>query len=480
MLYPHKILIPLVKARLRAPWLTAFLISFLITGQTQADPNAMNPPRSEPVSAIELSNQLIRNTDAYLEEIGRLETVYGPYDRALLEPLQALAETQIARRNYESASELWERSLQIIRVEDGLESLSQLPILEAAIENDIRLGHWSEASERFETIYHLMSNSSEQVSIEMLRHTTAMKNWYLHAILLDSPDLWEKQGNRIGELQHQLMADASSLFADDPESLIPWLYQDTIDEHRALAVHRIRSHLGKAPGITLTEKLFRSQSQSVATTFSNMRHIRKILADLGDQEGEAMAMVYQADLRLLMGKGSAPFLYRAAMDKFEEAGISPDKIDEFFSRPAIVPRPAFYRTLEAAMSAQDSNGYMADSVSAGDNDEVLTYELGKFVAWHAYLPGIERPSLPDVASNLDLDFESVRVSFSLNSRGQPRDINVVEPALQETQSAIEAVRSVKALRFRPQFVDRRWQSLDKVSLTYHYPQFVAGYRIAVD
>ncbi len=447
---------------------SCLLSAVLICSSVLANPNLMSGPAAEPESAIELSNRLIRQSDAYREEIARLETLYGPYDPVLLEPLASLASTMAARRDYETVQELHERSLQIVRIELGLDSLSQRPILERAIENDIRLGDWSSASARFESIYNLMDENTQQMSAALLSQAREMKSWYLHAILLDSPDLWEQQGRRIGELQRNVMAEADELFADDQQNLVPWLYQDAIDEYRSVSVRRIRGFLGKAPRIFLTEIFFRSREQSIANTFDNLKRIRRIFADHNDLEGEAMAMIYLADLRLMTTKGSAPFLYRAAMDQLLEAGIPDQKIAEFFSRPAMLPTLEFHATLDAALADQEDKGFLTTSNT--DTGSGHTFNLGSYYAWHPYLPGIERPPLPEAASNLQLNYETVKLRFSLNSRGQARNVEVLESSTVSAVEDLDAIRGIEAIRFRPRFEGRQWQSTDEVTVDYFYPR----------
>lgn len=447
--------------------LTLF-VALLGTTSVNADPNAMNPVAPPTESAIERSNRLIRQTDAYLEEISGLESLYGPYDSILLEPLQSLTNTYINRGDLSTAQEVFDRRIQIVRIQQGLDSLAQIPVLEAAIENDVRIGDWSAASTRFESIYLLLEENSDQLNVDLLKRTDELKDWFLHAILLDSRDLWEHQGTRIGQLQNQLMQQADTLFADDPDSLIPWLYQDAVDEYRSHSVRRIRTFLGKAPGIILLEKLGRTREQSISNTFSSLKRIRRILAEQGDLEGEAMAMIHLADLRLSTSRGSAPQLYRAAMDKLADAGVDAGLIAEFFSRPASIPAPEFHRTLESALAAQEERGFLKTSVDA-ETAADLSYDLGEYYAWHAYFPGIESPALPASLDSLPLERETVQLSFSLNSRGQPRDIEILDSTGDNVQVGLDAVRGIQGIRFRPQFIDRRWREVESLSMTYHYP-----------
>lgn len=445
------------------------IIAFASTATAVADPNVMSPASPEPISSLQLSNQLIQQRDAYQRDLVALETLYGPYDQRLLESLTDLAYTEIELGDFPTAGELLDRRLQVVRVQEGLDSLNQIPLLEDGIKNDIRLGDWTSASNRFETIHSLIENNSEELTIELLTQAKELKDWYLHAILLDTPDMREKQGRRIGELQFRLMDDASSLFADDPNALVPWLYQDAVDEYRSVSVRRIRRFLGKAPAIFIREKIFRTNEQSIASTFVSMKKIRDIFADQNNLEGEAMAMIYLADFRLATSKGSAIALYRGAMDKLVEAGIPEEKIEEFFKRPSAIPTAEFHPTLDDALQAQAARGVMIRDNHDAASSSLSSYDLGRYYAWHPFMPGIERPPLPDSISSFELDYETAVLNFSLNSRGQPRNIEVQDSSSDSVKTTSAAIRGIQGIRFRPQFIDKRWQSVDDVAITYHYP-----------
>lgn len=454
----------------KATRITLSSLVLMTTVIAYADPNSINQLTPESVSPLRLSNQLIRQRDSLQQDLAILESMYGPYDSRLLESLGDLTSVELQLGDFTSAQEILERRLQIVRVEDGLESPSQIPFLEDAIRHDIRVGNWTSASNRFEAINRLMASNSEELSLERLLQAKALKDWYLHAILLDAPDLRESQGRRIGELQFRLMDDAETLFADDPLALVPWLYQDAIDEYRSVSVRRIRRFLGKAPAIFIREKIFRTNEQSIATTFSNLKRIREIYADQGDLEGEAMAMIYLADFRLATSKGSAISLYRGAMDKLEEAGIPPQRINEFFSRPTTIPSAEFHQTLDAAFAAQSARGVSIESDQSPNNSVTGRIHLGTYYAWHPFMPGLERPPVPETARTIELEYETAVLNFSLNSRGQPRNIEFQESTAQEVKMKSPAVKGIQGIRFRPQFINRRWQSMEDVTITYHYPR----------
>ena len=440
-----------------------FLVGILTWHQLASA--GVNPPLTAPLSFVEQSNRLLQEARLINDNIADLESLFGPYDATLLEPLQKLTTNMIESGDYPAAEELLERQFHIARINQGFNSDGLIPILENLLQQNIENDNWNDASISFEWLYALRLQNLEDGTADRLEYATDLKNWYLNSILLGGPDLWEQQGNRIGELQTLIMDQVEATYAADSVEIIPWLYQDTIDEFRTVTVSKIRNHIGKAPRILLRGAAFRTRDQSRSVAINNMIRARRILESAGDREAEAMAMIYHADLRLLFDRGNAPALYRDAMDKLLEAGVAADKIDLFFSRPTVIPTPEFYMTIDEAIAAQDEQGYRA-FVS---EDGARTVNLGSFHAWHVDFPGVARPTQPDLLSELSQAYHSALLEFSLTSRGDPRSIDPVFADSTSDQKIIDAIKGVRALRFRPQFVDRRWRRLDQVQIEYFYP-----------
>ena len=106
---------------------------------------------------IEISSRITEQIDSFNRQIASLESEFGPFDLSLLEPLKSLTELLVDLGNFDEASSLLNRRLQLVRVIEGPQSLSQIPALIELIENAIRRQQWQDVTDAFENIYWLQS-----------------------------------------------------------------------------------------------------------------------------------------------------------------------------------------------------------------------------------------------------------------------------------------------------------------------------------
>lgn len=79
----------------------------------------------------------------------------GPYGESLAEPLQGLARSLWARGDLGGARTVLARALHVLRVNEGLNSGRQLPLLRDLIELARETGDWAAVDDRYSYLYHL-------------------------------------------------------------------------------------------------------------------------------------------------------------------------------------------------------------------------------------------------------------------------------------------------------------------------------------
>ena len=87
----------------------------------------------------------------YLEQIEELESQFGPLDRRLLEPLEALATLETEYGDIEGAGATLRRQLQITRNAFGFEDPRLLPIYNALIRASVAQGLWEEVGDTLDS-----------------------------------------------------------------------------------------------------------------------------------------------------------------------------------------------------------------------------------------------------------------------------------------------------------------------------------------
>jgi hypothetical protein len=78
---------------------------------------------------VELSRDLQRKRNQLEHQISQLENEFGPYFQSLTEPMLELAEVYRGLGDDEGSLELIDRSLHMVRINNGLESIEQMPVL---------------------------------------------------------------------------------------------------------------------------------------------------------------------------------------------------------------------------------------------------------------------------------------------------------------------------------------------------------------
>jgi len=112
---------------------------------------------SELLSAIIARNTALKNSlDLTIENhraaIEQKENEVGPYDLELSEMVYGLGKTLQTSQRYEEAINAYRRSLYLKRVNDGVYSLSQAPMLRGIIESHVRQGQTDAAAESYEQL----------------------------------------------------------------------------------------------------------------------------------------------------------------------------------------------------------------------------------------------------------------------------------------------------------------------------------------
>lgn len=460
---------------------------------------------------VELSEQI----DEISGRIVEIESDVGPYDRSLLEPLRDLASVNIEMGDFNEVDSILERRLQIIRTSEGPESLNQIAVVEDLVSNDLRRQDWQSISNRFEFLQDLYSQNVQAGQDSVLRSKYDVTLWKFNQLYLDQPNRKIRHFQEGREVLRRTVDLAEDLYGVDSMELVPWLYRDAIlkfqvasviladdelgvdardeilrREGRSGPLDCVNSTLVGGDQLVLNEldiaysppscrRSFTRRRQSVFNGGAGESYLREGLNTLeriaeisranGELEAEAMAITYESDFRLLMDLSRAATGYRRAMDRFIEAGVSSEKVEEFFQRPVVLPEPNFQFSIADAIRKQDADGFRIETV---DRDQVVFIDLGRFPAWSDSLPFARRPELPEAASNLEsiVSFHEIEMEFSLNSQGYTRNPDIVQSTTDSSRIRRDAREALRTMRFRPYFVDRDWEKVDSVRIRYQIPE----------
>ena len=113
-----------------------FYFSFLFFGGILTPAVGLSDDLDQPVEE-NLFSELTISIKDYQSNISHLELSSGPYSEDLTAPLVSLGILLNENSQYANAEDSLKRALHIHRINNGLHDLSQLPILELIINNNI-------------------------------------------------------------------------------------------------------------------------------------------------------------------------------------------------------------------------------------------------------------------------------------------------------------------------------------------------------
>ncbi len=391
-----------------------------------ADPGSSPQPEpdgTETAETIALYRQIISN----------YESERGVYDQRLAEELLGLGLALRAAGQQQLAADAFGRSLHVTRINDGLESLAQLPILEQLIAQGKLMEDWESVDQYFAQLYWIHRRNVGTNSIQLLPVLERMGQWQLTANALDpSPSSYLRLLTAYG-----LYKKAVNIIDATPEATDELL----IGALRRIAQinYRIATYAGDIEDLSNVQSGLQAAGlkhdlppgevedlKQINRSYANGKNaLVRIVSTYADnpelsRESYALAMTHLGDWYLLFGKrNTASRTYQAAFDILLENGMDRESINRIFSQP--VRLPAFHNL---ALPSPDQAG----------TEEYRDY----------------------VVAEVDL-----------SRAGKARNIRIIESRPVDDDSVRhQAMRSIRRDRFRPRLKDGIPVSAKSVSLKY--------------
>ncbi len=136
-----------------------------------------------------------RQFEAWQAELEDILKQSGPYSADLIEPLQGLTAHYRRQGDLEAAEKSLNRALHLVRVNEGLKSERQLPLLRELINLARQSGDLARVDDRYEYLYFLHGRPpppySEEQLVTMLDYFAWQREMLVHG--LDGPAHWRRR-----------------------------------------------------------------------------------------------------------------------------------------------------------------------------------------------------------------------------------------------------------------------------------------------
>ena len=166
----------------------------------------------------------------YQRQVAALEEQGGPYADALAEPLAGLGRNYRLNGDMEEALRLYRRALHVVRVNDGLYSERQIPILRELLDVYRVSGQMQSLDERYDYYFRLYGRGRPPFTDIRLRAALGYLRWQREAVRLEIDD---DDSRRLLAL-YQLNGEILQAVAVDPSVAWHWRRDLTLSQLRNL------------------------------------------------------------------------------------------------------------------------------------------------------------------------------------------------------------------------------------------------------
>jgi len=488
----HKLL-----QRMAVRVICAFAVIMTWTGSSLAQPSAAEPSLTQRATDHALL------VEQYRESISNIQSQYGPYDERLLPPLENLTRALLEAGNQEEALTALEQQLQIYRVNDGLYTTRQIPIIKSRLDIYAASGEWSRLSDTLGYLAWVYQRDTSMPVDQQLKGLKELGDWHLTALAHDSRDREAFHLLQLDEVDEKAAELAEQHYGSDSEALLPFLYDQALtNTYISLAImltsetsqnlmrqiDGIRSSptLGPTPGLytpgrlslsdietmygsrvnTVIERSFKKQ---MAVSLKHLERIKDIQEQNENAEGEGLALMGLGDAILMRQQyekqpgnyararrgtsnpGPAMSHYRDALEAFRRAGISEQTLAAYTRCPVLLPISEFHTSIEEAMPncSQPGEGGIVD---LGDYD-------------------LQSMLIPNLLNSHDASSTpmTATIQFDIRTNGQINGIDITSIEPDNTANRVQIRRLSELLQFRPAMQEGRALRTEHAQLVVRMP-----------
>ena len=168
--------------------------------------------------------ELARELDLRRQAIDEMQGSQGIYSPQLQEAYGDLAALYAEVEDFESAIRVYTDALQISRINSGLYSDEQLPIIASLIENNSQLSNWEETDDLHELRYHISSRFYEIGDLAYIEAAENYGEWKLRLLRQNLLDLgyrsYSRNAEDLSDFYDRLLDNLEIQTDTRPENLI--------------------------------------------------------------------------------------------------------------------------------------------------------------------------------------------------------------------------------------------------------------------
>jgi hypothetical protein len=382
-------------------------------------------PRPAPLAGGQQARRPLERSD-YEAQVALLERSQGPYADALAEPLAGLGRYYRDNGELEQAQGLYRRALHIVRVNDGLYSQRQAPILRELLDGYRSTGDMEGLDDRYEYYFRLYGNGQPPYSELRLRAALEFLRWQREALLrgLGEP----KQ--RMLDL-YRLNQELLERTARDPGVELAWRRELTLSQLRNLyLLQHLFTPTIETKGIIPASNYFGAVTQAQDLQDRSLDNIFRNSLTAGSG----------LLLELIDASSRAPVADRARL---------------------LLELADWYHWNDQRYRATDYYGQVAALLRESGEDELLDEWLAQPVELPDNGAFMKPLAGPAVSSPV-----VVTVSYDVSASGRVRNLDASADGEEGRSQASKVRRYLSKTRFRPRYLSGQGEEVDGVRREY--------------
>ena len=371
----------------------------------------------------------------YNSAVTDIELDGGAWDGGLVEELASLGRLQQQQGNHIGAIQTLDRAIHVNRINSGLYTLEQIPVVEQLIQSHMALGDWEEADIYNNYLYHVQQKAYGFDDPRLIPVLERLATWNIQAFKIGHGSLLG-----IKLQQSQIMFNAAARMVDvhfgkADERFIK--YQRNIASSAYLAAKNpdLMSQIDKSE--------YRTRQQVFAKQMNEQRQVQPSGFRTGERALLEVVMFYQ------------------------EQGYGTYVLAE-----AITHLADWYLIFGRRQSALKSYKLAWDMLQGLEDSEELTQQLfGSVTPLPAFGSSIE---VPDAFYRTEdgsqaLRFDYADLTFDVTKNGLARNVESISEETEDNQAQLGKLRnSTRSMRFRPLVIDGEPQRSFENHFRYRY------------
>lgn len=379
--------------------------------------------------------------ERYRTTIENLEHERGPYDPALGETLLSLGLVLQHEGRDAEALDALNRALHIHRVNEGLQSMTQVPILDALIKSNVATENWEELDKNYHQLLWTYRRNYDPSDEALLPVIERVGSWKVRAY---TEDLLKQGGYSTLEEAERMYTDTVKIMEDkygesDPRLISP-LYGVAVTQYQLLIESQNKplrefSRMGSPTRSYLVCRTDPRTGQTYCTTVQGINP---------DYYADA-ERTRQFEQSRIIGKAGA------ALEQISAIYGAHPELPARDHAAALVHYGDWNLVMRRRSTAMEAYKQAIHVLQASPEDRD---EIEALFGVPKQIPSLTLP-LPEVdAHQAQKTPEFVQLRLDVSEAGAPRNVEVVESSDPDDRRARrEAKRDIRSRIFRPRFVN---------------------------